>query len=459
MTKKFIRGIIITFPLLLALVVARIYVNKPTNFFNRAFGTEADIRVNTQSITPQSIPVWANFAQGGEEKERMLNPVINEVSKLKPDYIRIDHVFDFYDVVTRNSEGSLSFDWTKLDLTIDDILSSGAKPFISASYMPEALTSGNNLDLPVNWTDWEISLTNLIEHLSRDRKIEGVYYEIWNEPDLFGQFKTSGEKNYLELYRHSIIGANNAQGTLPFKIGGPATTGMLADYIGDLIDSCLGNNLRLDFVSWHRYSKNIDIYENDIGEIKKLISGYPGFNPELIITEAGFDGENNQAYDRVLSAIHTLASAAVLEGRVDKLFSFEIKDGPGEEKFWGRWGILTHEKYGEPTQKPRYHAFEFLNYMEGENVELSGMGSWVKAFAKKNGNTIRVMLVNYDPKGNHFEPVPITFQGLTPGDYKLTRKNFLGQDIEKTLVVESDNLRIVEELDANGAAIIEITPI
>jgi hypothetical protein len=44
---------------------------------------------------------------------------------------------------------------------------------------------------------------------------------------------------------------------------------------------------------------------------------------------------------------------------------------------------------------------------------VSGEGSWVKSIASMDdkGN-LKIMVVNYDPKGSHSEAVPMTFENL-----------------------------------------------
>src|SRR5690606_5022795 len=128
---------------------------------------------------------WRNLAQGGEDHNWRIGNLTEPVKTLKPEYIRIDHVYDFYDIV-QGTPGNITFDWTKFDLIIDDILATGAKPYIALSYMPPAISSGDILAYPVHWSDWQLVVQKTIEHLSGTRKISDVYYEVWNEPDLFG---------------------------------------------------------------------------------------------------------------------------------------------------------------------------------------------------------------------------------------------------------------------------------
>ncbi len=430
-------------------------------FFAGADGIPASLVVNVANERPQETDPWRSLAQGGESNERMLQNVVSEVKAIRPSYIRLDHMYDFYNVVSRNPDGSLSFSFTKLDETVLDILAMGAKPFFSLSYMPAALSKGNELDHPVNWAEWELLVQKTIEHYSGSvgMNLEGIYYEVWNEPDLFGDYKVYGAKNYLELYRHSALGAARAQNTRLFKFGGPATTGYYENWMNGLITFAQENNLWLDFLSWHRYSMDIDDFEQDAllaNQVAVENGRVEGL--ELIISEAGHDSKNHAGYDNQFGAIHTLAISAALADSVTHVFHFEIKDGVGPEKLWGRWGIMTNEKFGTPEKKPRYDAFSFMNTLTGNQLSVSGDGSWVKAMAYKEGDTVRLMVVNYDQTGKHVETVPISFENLPFTTFTYTRRDFQGKSVSKTITADSPSWQTVEYFAANTAAIITLAP-
>jgi len=140
-------------------------------------------------------------------------------------------------------------------------------------------------------------------------------------------------------------------------------------------------------------------------------------------------------YDNSFGAIHALATAAVLQNEVSKAFNFEIKDGPGEKKYWGRWGLFTHEKFGAPEEKPRAGAIRFLNNLiGGEKINVLGQGSWVRAMAKKmSGNVIRILVVNYDSRGSHEEIVPIKLVNLPSQNFNYKRIDFFGRNFLRKL--------------------------
>jgi len=459
MQGKRIFNIVSTIFISLMLPFSVYLVGKETHIFSNAFGKPADLVVDVGTSYDSPGEVWKNLAQGGEENNRMLLSTVDLIRNLQPKYIRIDHIYDFYNIVSRDTNSELLFNWRDLDAVIGDISSTGAKPFISLSYMPNVISKGDILEVPNNWGEWEIVVQKTIEHISgiNGLGISDVYYEVWNEPDLFGSYKVYGNKNYLTLYQHSVFGSSRASNCLVYKIGGPATTKLYKSWFDSLLSFVERNNLRLDFFSWHQYSKNINDYEDDWIRAYTWLGDYPKFsNIEFILSEVGPDSENDAYYDNNLGAIHTIALASTMEGNSDKVFTFEIKDGPGEEKYWGRWGILTHDKFGIPEKKPRYDALLFLNRMKGRRINTYGSGTWVKAFSKIDGRTVRIMVVNYDSSGKNQENVPIKIQNLISNNFLFRRINFGGKIRESIIESDSDTWETVELFQPNSAAIFEI---
>src|SRR3989344_8502281 len=138
---------------------------------------------------------------------------------------------------------------------------------------------------------------------------------------------------------------------------------MYPNWIEAMLKTVNEENLRFDFVSWHRYSQDPEQFKKDVEELSLLLKTYPRLAlKEKIVSEWGLDSENNPGYDNNLGAAHTVASIFEMIGAVSKAFSFEIKDGlsPDNKIFWGRFGIISHENTGLAL-KPRYRAFKWLN--------------------------------------------------------------------------------------------------
>jgi len=196
-------------------------------------------------------------------------------------------------------------------------------------------------------------------------------------------------------------------------------------------------NLRLDFVSWHRYSWEAEALSDDAGLINRLLLKHPRLAlKEKLVTEYGPDPENNPAYDTGLGASHLLATIRASLGKIHKIFNFEIMDGPGPDgaAFWGRYGLLTHHASGLQP-KPRYNLLLWLNQLEGQRLAVTGEGSWVKGISVASGNILRLYLVNYDPRGAHQETVPIVINNLAPGGYQVNYEWFQGKTQTKAVQI------------------------
>lgn len=455
----------LVFVLGIGAVVAVSNLKNTTNLFSRASGEAANITIDTQAVLGPMPRPWRNLAQGGESHDWRMSSLVPQVKALQPEYIRLDHVFTFYDVVG-GSPGNLSFDFSKLDLILNDIKATDATPYIALSYMPPVLAGGDILAVPQRWGDWQLTIQKTIEHISGTRGFRDVYYEVWNEPDLFGKWHYGGGKNYLTLYSYAAQGAAQADKNskvLPFKLGGPATTGLYKNWFEAMADYTLKNNIRWDFFSWHRYNLDIDQYRTDMSEIRGWLQKYPQLQDtlELHLTEWGHDSDNNAGYDGNFGAAHTAAGAIEMVGVLERAFVFEIQDGkdPNGQTFWGRWGLFTHQDFGSQP-KPRYYALRMLDRIGNQRLQLLGKGSWVKALAARDdeGNT-EVVIANYDEKGSHNEQVPVTFKNIQPGSYKISQEFLDGRKLVTEVATTAAILQTSVIMTPNSVAFIELSPV
>lgn len=445
-------------------------------YLPKAGAIKANIIVDVNKISGPFPDRWKALAQGGEESGvRMLENIIPQVSELYPKMIRIDHIYDFYNVVSRDNFGNLKFDFSKLDETVCDIYHAGAKPFFSLGYMPATMSDdGSLIGKPKNWNEWSLLVQKTIERYSGKKTIlpcgnlydfwkTDLYYEVWNEPDLetFGKWHYTGKKNYSDLYFYSVKGAEKAKDVFPFKIGGPATTALYKNWIQKFLDFVSYNNLRIDFISWHHYSKKTDDYTNDIINLNKWLSEKSYYQPyrnlPRVISEWGYDSEKNPIADTDVGAAHTLSSIRnFINANIEMAFLFEIKDGPNGSS----WGILDYNG----GKKPRWYALQLLNKLEGNQLIVDGEGSFVTALASKNEDKIVLILTNYDQKGVNFEAVPVLFKNLLPGKYKLTKTDLKGRKtIDLNLEPINGELSLKKEkailMPANSVIVLELEKI
>src|SRR3989339_1948900 len=157
---------LVIFIIILTIAVPVLFYSFKT--FSRAAPRKANIVVDVKKTSGPFPDRWKSLAQGGEESGvRMLENVVSKVSGLYPKYIRLDHIYDFYDVVSRDSSGNLSFNFDKLDLTVCDIYATGAKTFFSLGYMPPVIAKdGSLIGRPKDWNEWSLLVQKTIERYS-----------------------------------------------------------------------------------------------------------------------------------------------------------------------------------------------------------------------------------------------------------------------------------------------------
>lgn len=462
MKLKIFRIIII----LLLVAISPFLKYKALQFFSKAAPTKANIIIDTRKIVGFINPNWKALAQGGEEKgTRMLEQVVPEIADLYPSYIRIDHIYDYYEVVSRDSNSQLVFNWDQLDQTVCDIYHTGAKPFFSLGYMPSVISEdGSLISKPKNWNEWSLVVQKTIEHYSGQstrlcgqvtgKWLEDIYYEVWNEPDLetFGAWDLyDNTKDYKTLYYYSVIGANKARNVNRFLIGGPATTAAYKNWFMVFADYILEKKIRIDFLSWHHYSKTPDDFSQDLTNLDKWLSEdkYVRFRHlPKIISEWSYDSKPNPIADTNVGAAHTIASIRnLIEQQVEMGFSFEIKDGQTPS-----WGILSY--HGQ--KKPRYSALKLLNLLDRPRLQLDGEGTYVRAIASSSYNKIVLILVNYDPDSLNTELVPVTFNNLAFGNYQIIETDHEGRTTSSTYNLTDTTLKKSVVMTPNNVIAIEL---
>lgn len=173
---------------------------------------------------------------------------------------------------------------------------------------------------------------------------------------------------------------------------------------------------RIDFFSWHTYNEDPLTFSQDMQNITLWLLRNPGYlRIPRMVTEFGPTGSKDYRYGTAYMAAFTASVVRQIVNIHPKyLFSFQVKDGPtGGNNGWGIW---THEKFGL-KRKPRYYIYNFLDRMTGSLLAVRGEGSWVSSFATIDGQTIRVMVINFDRQNKHTETVPLTITNLEPGTY------------------------------------------
>ncbi len=175
-----------------------------------------------------------------------------------------------------------------------------------------------------------------------------------------------------------------------------------------------------------------------------------------LITEFGFTGDKSTLYNTTYAAAYTAASIRqMISGGASYMFSFELKDGPGQSN---GWGLVGHQNDGKKI-KPRYYVYSFADQMAGNRLQVNGEGTWVTGFASVKDKTIRLFLVNFDKSGSHVETVPIKFTNLDPGTYTVRQHFLFGTDTKTQQPVPDGVYEQKLYMATQSVAIVELTKI
>ncbi len=204
-------------------------------------------------------------------------------------YIRMYSMFE--DIVTKDSEGNLCYDYTLTDERIDYLMSKGFKLLICFNFMPPCIASDPyfnsglnryktkcvNSSAPADYNDWAEICYQYTKHLVERYGVEEVsswYFHCWNEPDGGywlnrmgnGEYDRLGLTDkvdeYIKLYDYFQYGVHRACDKV--KVGGPSAAGSdrfietFVQHFADGINSVTGEKgTRIDFFSIHVYSQGL----------------------------------------------------------------------------------------------------------------------------------------------------------------------------------------------------------
>src|SRR5713226_1373284 len=188
------------------------------------------------------------LAQGGLTEEPLWTDRVPEVKALNPALIRF-FAQPYFDVLPAPN----TYDWRKLDETVDLIHRTGAEPLMDITLKPKLLYPkiDPKVVYPNDWKQWD----DLIFNMARHYKGRIHYWEIGDECEIGEDSGCAYEctpENYSVYYQHTAEAIMQADPEA--HVGGPT----IASYNHPLLPYFLNyvetHKLPLHFVSWHVYS-------------------------------------------------------------------------------------------------------------------------------------------------------------------------------------------------------------
>lgn len=198
--------------------------------------------------------------------------------------VDITAVFPSFDA-DENDPASYDFHYT--DEYCETIMMAGTKVFFRLGQKIEHGTKKYGILPPKDFKKWAVVCEHLIAHLNEgwaDGHHYGIeYFEIWNEPDLYGKCWLGTPEEFYELY---CITAKHLKSRFPhLKIGGPALTGYREGWMRPFFEKVRAENAPMDFYSWHRYAKNVSDVLDSVRKNRALLDEYGFDGVESILNE------------------------------------------------------------------------------------------------------------------------------------------------------------------------------
>lgn len=279
--------------------------------------------------------------------------------------------------------------WQVADYAIDSLIDRGLQPMFTTSFIPSAMASGpvtvfttkGHTSPPKDWKQWEAFVRESVQHAVDRYSLAVVkqwYFEVWNEPNLFGWFWGGTKDDFFRLWQTTCHAIKSVDAS--FRIGGPSTG--RADWVGDLLEFGRAHDCVPDYLTPHIYNNDSttgDALAPFAGPQEDRGSKSPNFSigvmrgVRALVDQLGFKGELHwNEWGRSFHGIDTRredpAEAAFIVRLLDRVsqdadvFAYwcisDIYDqvGYGREAFHGGYGLLSLQG----LRKPAYHAFSLL---------------------------------------------------------------------------------------------------
>ena len=392
------------------------------------------------------------------------------------EYIRFHGIFQDDMFVYREDEhGDPIYNFQYADDLYDRMLAKGIRPFVELSFSPAALAPVKNTTFwwhadgspPSDYNKWADLVHAFVDHCVHRYGMDEVrhwYFEVWNEPNLYGSFFRGGsQEKYFELYK---ITAETIKRIDPqLRVGGPATSNFNMDpealkrsqasgkpfdpfsvpwkpvWIEDFLRYCSDNRLPVDFVSTHPYPqdfavdepgmpkskgyrRSIDSTRDDLRTMRRIIDASPYPKAEIHLTEWNSSPSPvDHSHDSLAAAAFIVKTNLESIGLVDSLAYWTFTDVFEENRntdsiFHGGFGLINYQE----IVKPAFHAYRFMNEL-GDEV-LSQTSGGIVSRDSKTGH-ISIVAYNYSPEMKESLPVTETQQAADRIDGSGSARGFV----------------------------------
>ncbi len=313
-----------------------------------------------------------------------------------------------------DEQDKLLYGFHNADQIYDFVRSIGMRPIVELSFMPSALSSGNqtvfhynaNVTPPADYGQWATLVSRLATHwIERYGASEVTQWpmEVWNEPNMAG-FWSGSQQDYFRLFETSWKALKHVHPEL--RVGGPVTADNA--WIDEFLNYCGKAGVPPDFVSTHTYPTDAFGKPGD-DTIKTLSESHLGILREraekvrqqvgtrqLYYTEwSTSSNPRDDLHDDPYAAAY-ITSAMLNMGTLVDAYSYWTFSDIFEENYFpskpfqGGFGLMNI--HGIP--KPAYRAYEILHDLGTQKLTVEGQHDTVQVWVVRGEHSATVVIVN-----------------------------------------------------------------
>jgi len=317
-----------------------------------------------------------------------------------------------------------SYDFTKVEQTLDMLLENGLVPFIELTGLtpmlaPDALTSPGTFAAgpPKDWGKWQALVRAFAQDLDGRYgcDVEQWYFEVGSQPDLFW---TGTRAEYFKLYDLAAAAIKSVHPA--YRVGGPATSNLewIAAFLQHIVtpsDDFSAYGARCDFITT---SVSADDTAAGLAEVRAKVTAALGSNIPIVC--AGANAPLSYSHDAcpraaaICQSMLDLADRGVSQGMIWRNLS-DISDERGwhYEPFHGGSGLITVND----IRKAAFHAFRMLNdhasyHSQRVKAQWADPIDGVGCLATRNETTLRLLLWYHGAQGTALPTVQFPIDGL-----------------------------------------------
>jgi xylan 1,4-beta-xylosidase len=250
---------------------------------------------------------------------------------------------------------------------------------------------------PNSYAAWDRLIFNLVQHYKKQGA--GIrYWEVANEPDIGesgGCPYNFTPESYTRYYQHTVTAILRADPNA--LVGGPALANWQSPILPALLEFCSTNHTPLDFVSWHIYNNDPEVFRDSIDKIREMLKKFPTLKPETFIDEWNMSLSHPPSNPGLQPCFLAEVIWQMKDAGLDYSCYYHIRDwyvsasqiatfmSPSGTAFMTRWwdrmpqfdGLFDFQNHVRPT----YFAFKLISRLQGDRLGLSSSNPHVHGFA------------------------------------------------------------------------------